>query len=524
MSKSRPLTLTVVALLALWAFWTPGQKQGAVASSQSSWARSSTAGRKYTIRVAPGGFYMPGTLPMSVGKPLEGFARVVEKFETLYPDTHVELVGVPGVREWLVTQLSAGLAPDIINANVEDVWQDIQKGWYIPLDSFLEKPTPFARPGQPGSRQWWDVFKYQAISRGKAAPDGKMYCLTLDMVETGIYYNKDIFRKLGLAPPKDWVEFLEIQKKIRQAGYIPLLTSLPNITDWGVDLLFDQFYRDILPGIDVRKEDPVRAAYLQGYLDWDEIAFLFHKGFFTHRDPRWIELWKTLKQWKQHFNKDITTADNVKLFLTQKSPMFWDGSWTVHKLTKDPDVDFDWGVFYLPPIPQRYCRFASGHDMVVIGGSANQFTLTNSAVRDTATSATSERLKRCVAFLQLLTTPECTNQVVNEVSVFLPNVVGVEPHKELEVFDQILHRRYTTTKWQFTFDNKFNEIMVRMLDLYLNDGISLEGYMEWMENNLGQAVANTERRKHLDYSRLEAEWRRMANEREKMKELPVDAR
>jgi len=30
-------------------------------------------------------------------------------------------------REWLVTQLSSGAAPDVIQINVEDVWQDIQK-------------------------------------------------------------------------------------------------------------------------------------------------------------------------------------------------------------------------------------------------------------------------------------------------------------------------------------------------------------------------------------------------------------
>ena len=34
----------------------------------------------------------------------------------------------------------------------------------------------------PGYDQWWDMFKYQAISRGKAAPDNLNYCLSFYMV------------------------------------------------------------------------------------------------------------------------------------------------------------------------------------------------------------------------------------------------------------------------------------------------------------------------------------------------------
>ena len=56
------------------------------------------------------------------------------------------------------------------------------------------------------------------------------------MVETAIFYNKNVFRALALSEPKDWGEFIEIQKKLKQAGYTPLVTNGRNIGDWGVDL------------------------------------------------------------------------------------------------------------------------------------------------------------------------------------------------------------------------------------------------------------------------------------------------
>ncbi len=115
--------------------------------------------------------------------------------------------------------------------NVEEVWQDTQKGWYVALDKYLESPNPFVKAGEPGSVQWWDLFKYPIPTRGTMAPDGHMYCITLDMIETGIFYNKDVFTKLGLREPKDWVELLAIQKTLKEHGYTPMLVDKNCLAD-----------------------------------------------------------------------------------------------------------------------------------------------------------------------------------------------------------------------------------------------------------------------------------------------------
>jgi raffinose/stachyose/melibiose transport system substrate-binding protein len=521
--KLRHLFLVVILAFGAWALWPAGTPAEGDTLVGAEAGKSRTGPRKYTIKIAPR-TYRPGRRPKTGDPPLKALRQVGDAFEKLLPDTSIEFIDAPvDTREWIVTQAAAGMAPDIIDINVQNVWQDVQKGWYIPLDRWLEQPNPFVKPGQPGSKEWWDLFKYQAISRGKAAPDGKMYCLTLDMIETGIFYNKKIFRELGLKPPKDWAEFLRMQKKIEDAGYTPMLCGVGELADWGVDLMFDQLYRDIRPTLNLRSH-PKRDAYQKGYLDWDELTFLHEKGFFSMQDPRWPEVFRLLKQWRKFMPKDIGATDLSREFIQGRGAMLWSSSGYVARLADNPDLKFDWGVFYLPPVTKETSPYGGGHDMCVIGGAATQFVLTNSSVADTGNVETSERVKRCVAFLQYLTLPENCDKIVNETTALLPNIVGVDPKPLLKPFDEILRRDFTTTKWIYTFDLRFSEITNRMLFLYMTDGITLGDFMDWMVANVTSATSTVKRRKSLDMTPLQQKWNELAPLRATMEGLPDGAR
>jgi len=527
------LPLILLLLLGVWLLQPPvDEGQGAEgATSRAEQAR-------FVIKFAPGWAYLPDTHPYGIGKPLQGLKQVIRAFEERFPDTRIEVLTVPGVREYLVTQLSGGQAPDILNVNVENVWMDVQKGWYVPLDPFLEKPNRFVveqgDPARPGYEQWWDMFRYQAISRGKAAPDGYNYCLTFDMVETGIYYNRTLFDELGLVVPQDWDEFIGVMEKIRAhqpadgSSVIPLLANIGAFSDWTTDLFFDQLYYDLLPGIDLFK-DPTREPYLEGYLDWDELAFLRQKGFFGGSDLRYRQLWEHMRQLKRYTNDNLMMDDLIREFVTQRGAMIWTTSGLSYRLQGDHELDFDWGVFYLPPFTRKTSAYASGLPMCVIGGAATQLEISNSAIGDTDPSlpmaqrmARSERLQRVIDFLQFICLPEQNERIVNEYSGFLPNIVGVDALPILQPFEQILARRYTTTKWIFSFDLRFSEIQQRMLELYLTDGIDLDGFLHWQEQNLDAAVANLLQRKRPDMARLEQQWQRLAPVRATMQDLPVE--
>ena len=511
-------SLVIVLFVGAYLMW-PVKEEMYKSDDSSSVSNKVSENIKYDIRFVPGGFCFPGIAPFGIGKPNKGFYKVVDAYQKIHPNTKISFCDAMPQREYLVTQLSAGKAPDILMVNVEDVWTDIQKNWYVALDEYLEQPNPYIPPGQPGSVQWWDFFKYQAISRGKLAPNGKMYCISYDMVESAIYYNKNIFKKVGVSIPKNWDEYEEIMTKIRKAGYVPIQSLITIYADWGVDLFFDQIYYNILPGIDLKK-DPVREKYLQGYLDWDEICFLSKKGFFTRYDPRYRELWKLLKRFRDFGNKDIATEDMIRAFVRGDAAMIWSLNFISYRLNADEDLDFEWGVFYLPKFTTNTTKYASGQPMCVIGGSGTQFEVSNSAFSDTGDPRTSERLKRVIDFLQFITVPEQYEKVINEHPILLPNIKGVEMLPLIKPFEKILQRRYTTTKWIYTFDLKFNDILSRMLMLYLDGYITLDEFIEWQEKNLENTYQRYTRKKHPDFEKMEKEWQRLAPVRKKYIDLP----
>ncbi len=516
-------SLAVVLIICSWLFW-PERQEAAHEEGREV---------EYTIRFAPGQQYYPGSVPFGIGEPLEGLRDVIRDYEEENPHVRIRVVNVPGVREYLVTQLSSGQAPDIINVNVEDVWVDIHKGWYLPLDSFLEAPNPYIRdlgdPDVPGYDEWWDMFEYQAISRGKAAPDGKNYTITYDMIETGIFYNKDIFEEVGIEPPTDWEDWMESMARLDEAGYIPLLMVIDWFNGWASDLFFDQLYYDILPGIDLL-QDPVREQYLEGYLDADEITFLFQKGFLTHDDPRYRDVWRIMHDFRQYCNQNISTFDPVREFVTQRGAMIWSSSLFAYRLAGDPQLEFDYGVFYLPRFTEETSEFASDVEMCVIGGSGTQLEVTNTAIGDTDPSlsmeermAESERLREVMNFLHFITLPENYERIVNEYACMIPNIKGVEVLPPLKPFTEILERRYTTTKWVGKFDLRFTEIQRRSLELYLNDSIDLDSFMNWQVDNLRMATENHIMRKEdIDFETMEREWERRAPLRAEYEGMPFE--
>jgi hypothetical protein len=297
--------------------------------------------------------------------------------------------------------------------------------------------------------------------------------------------------------------------------------SIDVISDWCTDIFFDQLYNNLLPGIDLVR-DPLREPYLQGYLDWDEIYFLHQKGFFTPKDLRYREMWKLMKEFRRYIGANFSRQpdDMMREFVTQKAATIWIHSQFTYRLTGDPNLGFDWGVFYLPSFNEKTTKYASNVPMCVIGGSANQFEVTNASFSDTGDPKTSERLKRVLGLLQFMCLPENSNRITNEYPCLIPNIVGVPVLPPLKPFEEILERPYTTTKWIFTFDLRYAEIHRRMLELYLNDGIDLDGYMQWQEDNLDTACANLIKRKPVDMAKMQAVWDAQAPQRATMKDLP----
>lgn len=456
--------------------------------------------RKNTLYVNLG-LYTPGT-KLAFGDPLQASKIIADEYTRMHPEItikFVQQVTISGSQEgeWLKTQLVGGIAPDIISQNAEVSWPDVPKGWYIPLDEFLEKPNPYIE----GNSRWMDSFLNLALVNAKRASDGKLYCLSVDVVETAIYYNKTLFQKLNLELPETWNEFIELQQRLLDNGITPMPSAQNLASDWGQDIIFDMLYCDIIGKLDVEPSLENQQQYMTHYLTVKEVAFLFSKGFFTRKDPRWVEMHRILKQWRTYWAKELKNTDTSRLFLTNRVAMTWDGSWFSRRLLYDPYLDFEWGIFYLPKITKCTSRFGSGAEASVIGGASIQLHVTNSA-------AIYDHLDQVIDFLMFYTAPQNFEKVINETMMFLPNIKGIKIPEELAPINTIFQRRYCSIKWLESFDPKYKSYWRRMFDLFLNDGLSLDQYLAKLEINFHQFLNEKRMKENWDFSEYEKTWKK----------------
>lgn len=456
--------------------------------------------RKNTLYINLG-MYTPGT-KLAFGDPLQVSQTIADEYSKLYPTLNIQFVqqvAITGSQEgeWLKTQLVGGIAPDIINQNAEVAWADVSKGWYVPLDEFLHKPNPYIK----GNKRWMDSFINHALVNAKRAPDGKLYCISIDLVETAIYYNKTMFQKFNLSIPETWAEFIQLHRTLKDNGITPLPSAINLVSDWGQDIIFDMLYYDIIDKLDVEPSLETQQDYLTHYLTPKEVAFLFGKGFFTRNDSRWIEMHRILKEWRPFWAKELKNTDTARLFLTKRVAMVWDGSWFSRRLLLDPYIDFEWGIFYLPKITKATSPFASDAEASVIGGAAIQLHVTNSAT-------IYDHVNQVIDFLMFYTAPQNLERVLQESLMFLPNVKGIEVPHELKPIHEIFQRRYCSVKWLESFDSRYKSYWRRMLDLFLNDGITLEKYLEKLEGNFQRYIDDKKSKQNWNFDEYEKRWQK----------------
>src|SRR4029450_7355322 len=90
----------------------------------------------------------------------------------------------------LLTQMAAGTAPDVFQVGDGDVAKFVQKGG-------VEDLEPFMAADKMDKSIFFDgVFKVGVVN-------GKTYLLTKDFSPLVLYYNKDMFQKAGVEPPKE---------------------------------------------------------------------------------------------------------------------------------------------------------------------------------------------------------------------------------------------------------------------------------------------------------------------------------
>jgi multiple sugar transport system substrate-binding protein len=153
-----------------------------------------------------GGGRVSGEISFLVfGEPeeLRAFRSVARRFEEVEPDIDVRLIEASD-RTDLITRLSTSIAggspPDVFLINYRFFGQFASRGALEPIEDRLADSDAFEeRDFYP---QALDAFRF----------GGKLTCLPQNVSSLVVYYNRDVFREAGVAPPRQgwtWHDMVE---------------------------------------------------------------------------------------------------------------------------------------------------------------------------------------------------------------------------------------------------------------------------------------------------------------------------
>ncbi len=173
----------------------------------ASGAGSAGAASKVTITVAYAADTTFDTTPLG----LTWWTAVKKEFEAKYPNVTVNLDAVSGGEPDFLTKLAllyknSSTAPTIAQFPSTEIALYESTGWLAPMDSLLKGSS------------WFSQFPKVIQNEGKI--NGKIYAVSAGENNNGIYYDKAILQKAGIAlpwQPKNWQDIITAAKAIKKA-------------------------------------------------------------------------------------------------------------------------------------------------------------------------------------------------------------------------------------------------------------------------------------------------------------------
>ncbi|ADO76525.1 ABC transporter substrate-binding protein [Halanaerobium praevalens] len=347
--------------------------------------------------------------------------KIIDNFETEYPDISVKIELTPYSQYWTKLQISAtgGSLPDVFWLNGPNFALYASNGMIMPIDEKIKNSDKISESSYIESLV--NLYTYE----------DKLYGLPKDFDTIGLYYNKEIFDKYNVEYPKkdwNWNDLINAAKKItNQSEGV-----------WGIAAPQDgqeNYYNTIFQsgGYIVKNEN---GKKISGYDKQDTIDGLKFWVDLIHK----YKISPTLAQ--------MTDTSALDLFSSGKVAMLYHGSWqqiafSNNEYTKDK-VD----VAVLPKGDRKG---------VVIHGLANVI------------SSQSENPEAAWRFLEYLGSEESAKIMANTGTV-IPAYKNTQqawldsnPNMNLEAFIEMLPHSYpypqsvNTAKWNELENKYFNK-------------------------------------------------------------------
>ena len=138
------------------------------------------------------------------------FRNVIAKYKAVRPEVEIKLEVTPFGQYYqqIDTRLAGRQAPDLFRVEFQVV------GRYARSRALMDLTPHFPTGGQEFANAFWQAVNHE----------GKTFAIPQNTDTLGIFYNTDIFTKLGIRIPKSlseswsWGEFMDIARLLRQRG------------------------------------------------------------------------------------------------------------------------------------------------------------------------------------------------------------------------------------------------------------------------------------------------------------------
>ncbi|MGG6314466.1 ABC transporter substrate-binding protein [Paenibacillus macerans] len=156
---------------------------------------------------------------------------------------------------------SKDTAPDIVTEDTFILNSDASAGYLEPLDDRLKE-----------WEDWTNGSFIEAMKKGVTASDGKVYGVPYNTDSRGLWYNKEIFKQVGLPEdwqPKNWDEVLDAARTVKEKApdIVPIWMNMGKATGEATSM---QTYEMLLYGTGERLYDDASGKWIiqsQGILD-----------------------------------------------------------------------------------------------------------------------------------------------------------------------------------------------------------------------------------------------------------------
>lgn len=357
-----------------------------------------------------------------------------------------------GIRDTYRLAVSAGKTPDL--------------AYTWPAASVL---AGYARTGKVAPLDaYYDKYKWENVNsfyRGRNSYQGKIYAVPMEQDLMGVYYNRDLFKKLGLEIPKTYAEFKAVVEKVKEAGVVPI--AFGNKDRWPATNTMS-----LIMGLSAGRANEEKVLF--GAEPWTNPAFKLAAETFQQ--------WGKDGYFPRGFN-GIGVDEANALFLGGRAAMNVGGSWFLQDMARG--AKFDIGVFMLPPIGEGV---APG----TMWGEGSQWqvsAMASDAVKDAA-----------AAYVNCLTSP-ANRQTWVEKGYTVP--IGTTPD-DLAKWNTLPLVKEFYTKGLATADNNFydlhttvpesvTQVLYPELQKLVGGDATPDGFLTTMQAAWKAAVDNGER-------------------------------